>query len=59
MDVSDKIALKPSLQLLWRDQPSLADVPLYATDGSPTGTKVRAPLEELDTFFRLALVLRF
>ena len=59
VDVSDKIALKPSLQLLWRDQPSLADVALYAADGTPTGTKVRAPLEELDTFFRLALVLRF
>jgi putative salt-induced outer membrane protein YdiY len=58
VDVNDKLALKPSLQLLWRNRPSLSDVPLYATDGSATGAKVKAPLEELDTFFRLALVLR-
>lgn len=59
VDINDKLALKPSLQLQWRNRPSLADVPLYAADGSATGAKVKAPLEKLDTFFRLALVLTF
>lgn len=59
VDVNDKIALKPSLQLLWRNRPSLTDVALFRADGTPTGTKVQTPLEKLDTFFKLALVLTF
>ena len=57
VDVNDKIALKPSLQFLWRNRPSLTDVPLFAPDGTATGTKVKTPLQKLDTFFRLALVV--
>ena len=55
--MNDKIALKPSLQFLWRNRPSLTDVPLFAPDGTATGTKVKTPLQKLDTFFRLALVV--
>ena len=59
MDVSEIIALKPSLQVVWRNQPALTDIPLFTSGGTPTGTTVQAPLEKVDTFFRLALVLTF
>lgn len=57
VNVSNRIALKPSLQLLWRGLPSLTDIPLFAVDGTETGESVQAELDNLDTFFRLALVL--
>jgi putative salt-induced outer membrane protein YdiY len=56
--ISDALALKPSLQLLWRNRPSLAAVPLLATDGTATGQTVTMPLEKTDLLFRLALVVR-
>lgn len=59
VDVNDIIALKPSLQVVWRNQPALSDIPLFTAGGAPTGTTVQAPLEKVDTFFRLALVLTF
>lgn len=59
VDVNEVIALKPSIQLVWRNLPSLAEVPLFTPGGAETGETVRAPLEKLDTFFRLALVLTF
>lgn len=57
--VNEAIALKPSLQLLWRNQPSLTEVPLFTSGGADTGETVRAPLRKLDTLFRMALVLTF
>lgn len=59
VDINDAIALKPSLQLIWRDLPSLAQIPLLDGDRNPTGETVTAQLDKLDTFFRLALVLTF
>jgi hypothetical protein len=55
--INDVIALKPSLQLLWRNQPALTEVPLFTADGVATGSSVQAPLRKLDTLFRMALVL--
>lgn len=55
--ISSKLALKPSLQLLWRNQPSLESVPLVTPAGDPTGESVLVPLEKVDTLFTLALVL--
>lgn len=43
---------------MWRNQPSLIEVPLIAPNGSETGTVVTPPLEKLDTFFTLALVVK-
>ncbi len=57
--ISSKLALKPSLQLLWRNDPALTDVPLFATDGTPAGVNVQTPLQKLDSFFKLALVVKF
>jgi putative salt-induced outer membrane protein YdiY len=57
VSISDRLALKPSLRLLWRNEPALASVPLVDTGGTPTGESVQVPLEKLDTFFTLALVV--
>jgi putative salt-induced outer membrane protein YdiY len=56
--ISAKLAFKPSLRLLWRNEPSLTEVDLEAPDGTPTGDKVLVPLEKLDAFFTLALVVK-
>lgn len=58
VSINSRIALKPSLQLLWRNEPSLIEVPLIALDGSSTDEVVTTPLEKLDTFFTLALVVK-
>ncbi|KPK02719.1 MAG: hypothetical protein AMS20_11685 [Gemmatimonas sp. SG8_28] len=57
--ISSKLALKPSLQLLWRNDPALTNVPLFASDGTPAGVDVQVPLQKLDSFFKLALVVKF
>lgn len=57
VNVSEKLALKPSLQFLYRTRPSLTSVPLFAPGGEATGETVLTELDKLDTFFRLALVL--
>jgi putative salt-induced outer membrane protein YdiY len=57
--ISSKLALKPSLQLLWRNDPALTEVPLFATDGTPADVSVQVPLQKLDSFFKLALVVKF
>ena len=59
ISISSTLAFKPSHQLLWRNEPSLGAVDLFAPDGSPTGQKVNVPLQKLDSFFRLALVVQF
>jgi hypothetical protein len=57
VSVSSTISLKPSLQLIWRNQPALREMDLFAPDGVATGEKVARPLEKLDSFFTLALVV--
>jgi putative salt-induced outer membrane protein YdiY len=56
--ISGKLAFKPSLQLLWRNEPSLTEVALEDQSGVPTGDTVLVPLEKLDSFFTLALVVK-
>lgn len=55
--VSSAISLKPSLQLLWRNQPALRKIALFSEDGTDTGTSVTEPFEKLDSLFTLALVV--
>ncbi len=57
--ISGALSLKPSLKLAWRNTPSLTEVGLVAPDGTPTGETVLVPLEKLDTFFTVALVVKF
>ena len=55
--ISEIFTLKPSLQLLWRNDPSLTEADLFAPDGTPAGEKVLIPLKKLDSLFSLTLVV--
>jgi putative salt-induced outer membrane protein YdiY len=57
ISISSKLAFKPSLQLLWRNDPALSALELMAPDGTPTGETVLVPLDKLDSFFTVALVV--
>ncbi|HEX9729029.1 MAG TPA: DUF481 domain-containing protein [Gemmatimonadales bacterium] len=57
--INSSLALKPSLQLLWRNAPSLTEVALFDNAGTPTGETVSVPLDKLDSLFKLALVVKF
>jgi putative salt-induced outer membrane protein YdiY len=57
ISISSKLAFKPSLQLLWRNDPALTALELMAPDGTPTGETVLVPLDKLDSFFTVALVV--
>lgn len=58
ISVTEKLAFKPSLRLLWRNDPALTSVPLFEPDGTDTGNTVSVPLEELDAIFTIALVVK-
>ena len=51
------LAVKPSVQLQWRNDPALTEIELYAADGTLTGERVRVPLNRIDTFVTIALVV--
>lgn len=57
VSISDALALKPSLQILWRNLPALTEVDLFTPGGVPLGATVLTPLEKTDMLFRMALVL--
>ena len=57
--ISSRLALKPSLQLLWRNEPALTEVPLFASaSGGDSAENVLVPLQKLDSFFTLAIVVK-
>ena len=57
ISISSKLAFKPSLQILWRNDPALTKVALESPAGDPIG-EVDVPLEKLDSFFTVALVVK-
>jgi putative salt-induced outer membrane protein YdiY len=57
--ISSKLALKPSLQLLWRNAPALTEIDLIPAVGQPATGTVIVPLQKTDSFFKLALVVKF
>jgi len=57
VSMSDRLALKASLRLLFDNQPSLLPVPLFDNGGVPSGVDVLTPGEELDTVVTLTLVI--
>lgn len=59
VSMSERLALKVSLQLLYDNVPSLKAAPLRTVDGQPTGLTVLAPVDDLDTYFTVALVVNF
>jgi len=57
--MTEKLALKLSLQLLFDNQPSLVTVPLVLPDGNPTDQTVLVAAGKLDTLFTIAFVADF
>lgn len=58
VSMSDRLALKTSLQLLFDNKPSLLGVPLVDGAGSPTGSTVLTPSDEIDSVVTLTLVIK-
>jgi putative salt-induced outer membrane protein YdiY len=56
--ISEMFSLKPSLQLLWRNEPSLTSIDLFDSNGTPAGTAVLVPLKKIDSLFSLTLVMK-
>lgn len=55
--ISEVFTLKPSLQLLWRNEPSLTEIDLQeSVNGTVIGT-VLTPLKNMDSLFSLTLVV--
>ncbi len=59
VSLSDHLALKVSLQLLYDNLPALGVLPLQLPDGMPTGDLVTFELDDTDTILTTALVLSF
>lgn len=57
VQMSDLLALKASLQLLWDNEPALQALSLEFPAGTPTGSTVFVPLDKLDSVFTLGLAL--
>lgn len=57
--ISQLLALKSSLQILFDNQPSFVEVPLEFPAGTPTGETVLAELDQVDSVFTVALVFNF
>ena len=57
VSLSERLALKTSLQLLFDNQPALQSVPLFDLGGTPVGTDVLTPSDELDTVLTMTLVI--
>jgi len=58
VSISSRLALKPSLELNWRNDPSLTEVELFAPSGTPLGSTVLVPLRKLDSILTIALVVK-
>lgn len=56
--LSQKLALKTSLQLLFDNLPSQLGVPLLGAGGTPTGTTVTTPGDKVDRILTLTLVIK-
>jgi hypothetical protein len=56
--LTDALAFKTSLQLLFDNQPALIAVPLFTGGGAPTGTNVLTPGDEVDSVLTVALVIK-
>jgi putative salt-induced outer membrane protein YdiY len=56
--VNSSVALKPSTLIRWRNDPALKEVNLFDEAGEDTGESVLVPLEKIDWFLNLAIVLK-
>jgi putative salt-induced outer membrane protein YdiY len=60
VSINSLMELKPSLRVMWRNDPALQTVDqIDPGTGQPTGGTLDVPLNEFDTIFTLALVIKF
>jgi putative salt-induced outer membrane protein YdiY len=57
--ISKSLALKTSVRFLYAHLPAEEAVPLFDSEGLPTGLTVPVPLKKLDTFFTTSIVINF
>lgn len=57
VSIISSLALKPSVRLIWRNDPALKEVPLGTPDEPASGVTVLVPLQKLDSWVTLALVV--
>lgn len=57
VDISNTLALKTGVKLLFDNLPALEEVPLRTTPGGPATGTVLTPLDELDTQVTVALIV--
>jgi hypothetical protein len=57
LSLSESLAFKTSLQLLYDRQPALLSVPLVDGAGVPTGLRASTPAEEVDNILTFTLVI--
>lgn len=57
--MTERLALKVSVQVLYANLPALAALTLFDEAGEPTGETAFAPLDELDLLATVALVVNF
>ncbi|TVP59712.1 MAG: DUF481 domain-containing protein [Gemmatimonadales bacterium] len=57
--LTDRLALKTTLQLLVDNQPPVQSIPLLTPDGESTGERVLTPLGRVDRVLSVALVITF
>lgn len=57
VDISDRLALKTGIKLLFDNLPALQEVPLRPAPGEPPTATVLVPLDELDTQVTVALII--
>lgn len=58
VSLSESLAFKTSLQLLFDNRPALIEVPLVDGTGAPTGTRVSTPGRKLDRLLTLTMVIK-
>lgn len=56
--LTEGLAFKTSLQLLFDNDPALIGVPLFDGGGTPAGTNVLIPSNDLDSFLTVSLVIK-
>lgn len=57
--MSERLALRVSLEFLFDNEPALVEVPIVSADGLPTGATAAAELDDLDHILSVALVVSF
>jgi len=59
VSMSERLALRVSLQILYDNLPSLGELPLFSAPGISSGEVVLAELDEIDSILTVGLIVNF